>query len=185
MKLVILDRDGVINHDSDQFVKTLEEWIPISGSIQAIADLSKAGFTVAVASNQSGIARGLITPDNIKAMHDRLNSLVSAAGGELAALVFCPHGPDDQCACRKPKPGLIDQLFQQLGKPEQCWIIGDSLRDLAAGMARGCKPILVRTGKGNKTLQGGLSSLPKGTRIFDDLAQASQWLISEAALQAL
>lgn len=182
MKLVILDRDGVINHDSDHFVKTLEEWIPIPGSIQAIAHLSRAGFTVAVASNQSGIARGLIHPANLKAMHDQLSRLVSEAGGEIAALVFCPHGPDDQCACRKPKPGLIDQLFRQLGEPEQCWIIGDSLRDLEAGIARGCKPILVKTGKGNKTLQGGI---PTETEVFEDLAEAARWLAASAGQQAL
>jgi D-glycero-D-manno-heptose 1,7-bisphosphate phosphatase len=152
-KLIILDRDGVINQDSDDYVKSLEEWIPLEGSCEAIADLSKAGYTIAVATNQSGLARGYFSVDDLEAMHGRMNALVEEAGGEITTIKYCPHGPDDGCDCRKPLPGLVDQIEEELGiSAEGAWFIGDSLRDLQAGLAKGCKPALVMTGKGEKTL---------------------------------
>ena len=178
-KLVILDRDGVINQDSDSFVKNLDEWIPISGSIAAIAKLSRNGFTIAVASNQSGIARGLISETTLQQIHDRLEQLVRDAGGEITRIIYCPHGPNDHCDCRKPKPGMFKQLINELGIPQQCWIIGDSLRDLQAGIAIGCKPLLVTTGNGNKTKSD--PDLPEDTLMFADLAAAADWLISQQA----
>lgn len=177
MRLVILDRDGVINQDSDQFIKSLEEWIPIPGSIDAIARLSRNSFIIAVATNQSGIARGLLDLETLKVMHQRLQQLVADAGGQISRIVFCPHGPEDNCGCRKPKTGLFQELFNFLGMPDKCWAIGDSLRDLEAGIAAGCQPILVRTGKGNKT--AGDPRVPSETVVKADLAAAADWLIRE------
>mgnify|MGYP005996265311 FL=1 len=152
-KLIILDRDGVINQDSDDYVKSLDEWIPLAGSCEAIAALSQAGYTVAVATNQSGLARGYFSINDLEAMHGRMNALVEEAGGEITTIKYCPHGPDDGCDCRKPLPGLVDQIEEELGiSAKGAWFIGDSLRDLQAGLAKGCKPALVMTGKGEKTL---------------------------------
>ena len=152
MKVVVLDRDGVINEDSDEFVKTLDEWIPIDGSIEAIARLYEHGFTIAVATNQSGIGRGLISEDALDEMHAKLLELVREAGGDIATIAYCPHKPDDYCDCRKPQSGLFDQIANTIGCDlEGAWTIGDSLRDLQAGAARGCIPVLVRTGKGEST----------------------------------
>lgn len=152
MPLVILDRDGVINEDSDDYIKSVDEWQPITGSIEAIARLSQAGYQVAIATNQSGIARRLFTVETLDAMHQKMRSLVTDAGGEIAHIAYCPHGPDDQCDCRKPLPGLIHQIEVALSiSVHRCWLVGDSLRDLQAGVAAGCNPALVLTGKGEKT----------------------------------
>lgn len=179
--LVILDRDGVINHDSAAFIKSEDEWQPIPGSLDAIAALTGAGFTLAVASNQSGIARGLFGQDTLDAMHAKMLSLVHEAGGHISRIVICPHGPDDDCECRKPKPGMLEQLARHFdtsldGVP----VIGDSLRDLEAAAAVGARPILVRSGKGRKTeaeLPPRLADVP----VYDDLAAAARALIDEAA----
>ncbi len=144
----------MINEDSDNFVKNADEWIPIEGSIAAIARLSKAGFTVVVTTNQSGLGRGLFQEANLEAMHKKMHTMVKAAGGEIAAVVYCPHHPDDGCDCRKPKAGLITQIEKQLNTTAKgAFTIGDSLRDLEAGLEKECIPILVKTGKGQKTLQ--------------------------------
>ncbi len=149
--LVILDRDGVINRDSSEFVKTADEWQPLPGSIDAIAKLSQAGFTVAVASNQSGLARGLFSRGALDAMHRKLRRLVAAAGGRIDRIVVCPHGPDDGCDCRKPAPGLYLRLARHYGVSlDRVPAIGDSLRDLQAAAAAGATPILVRTGNGRR-----------------------------------
>ena len=148
-KLIILDRDGVINEDSDHYIRSVDEWIPISGSIEAIASLSKAGYQVAIATNQSGLARGYFSEATLCAMHKKMTDLVQAKGGEIAAIFFCPHGPDDHCDCRKPKPGMMNQILKQFdGGAADTWVIGDSLRDLEAGKAAGCLTALVETGKG-------------------------------------
>ena len=174
--LVILDRDGVINQDSSEFVKSVDEWLPLAGSIDAIARLSAAGFTVAVASNQSGLARGLFDSAALLAMHQKLHDLVSAAGGRVDRIVMCPHGPDDACACRKPRPGLLLELGRHYGVPlADVPVIGDSLRDLQAAAAAGARPILVRTGNGAKTAE----QLPPeldGVEVFDDLAAVAAQL---------
>lgn len=184
MKLVILDRDGVINQDSDDYVKSADEWIPIEGSIDAIVQLYNAGFTVVVATNQSGLARGLFDLDDLEAMHDKLNQLVIAAGGELGAIFYCPHGPDDDCNCRKPKTGLIDAIEAEFDtSASSVPLVGDSLRDLQAGIDKGCDPILVLTGKGEKTqakLQAKLedSAGLETTPCFDNLQQAAKHIIA-------
>lgn len=178
-KLVILDRDGVINRDSDDYIKSVDEFELLAGSAEAIALLHQHGFAVVVATNQSGLARGLFQLDDLEAMHAKLTQAVADAGGELSGIFYCPHGPDDQCNCRKPLPGLIDAIEAELGCSAQGWpLIGDSLRDLEAGLCRGCEPILVRTGKGERTLAK-LSHTPTlNPLVFDDLAQAAQHIIS-------
>jgi len=177
MKLVILDRDGVINEDSDDFIKTLDEFIPLPGSLEAISRLKQAGYTVAVASNQSGISRGYLGIDTLNSMHDKLNDLLAKVGGSIDGYFFCPHGPDEDCACRKPKPGLYNQISQQFDTPLQgVPVIGDSLRDLEAARAVNAKPILLRTGKGLRTLASmkGLDNVP----VYDNLSEAVDALLN-------
>jgi D-glycero-D-manno-heptose 1,7-bisphosphate phosphatase len=178
--LIVLDRDGVINQDSADFVKTPGEWLPLPGSIEAISALSRAGFAIAVASNQSGLARGLFDERALGAIHDKFRGLVSDAGGQVDLIVYCPHGPGGDCDCRKPKPGLYRQIAEHFGtRIEGVPAIGDSLRDLEAAAAAGAAPILVRTGNGEKTeaaLSGELSYVP----VFDDLAGAALHLLSDS-----
>jgi len=171
MKLIILDRDGVINHDSDQYIKSPEEWKPIPGSLEAIARLTQWGWRVVVCTNQSGVGRGLFVMDTLNAIHDKMVRAVSQAGGRIDAIFFCPHTNADKCACRKPKPGMFREIAERYnvdlaGVPA----IGDSLRDLQAAQAVGAQPILVLTGKGQKTHAD--PSLPSGTPVFPDLAAA-------------
>ncbi|MGB0733420.1 MAG: D-glycero-beta-D-manno-heptose 1,7-bisphosphate 7-phosphatase [Pontibacterium sp.] len=179
MKLVILDRDGVINYDSDDYVKSVDEWLPIEGSAEAIAQLNAAGYTVAVATNQSGIGRGYFSKTDLEAMHTKMNRLIVAAGGKIAHLAYCPHVPDDSCDCRKPLPGMLVEIKHALNvQPnDECWMIGDSLRDLQAGEAAGCKNILVRTGKGERTLARSTPSLPANTVIKNNLAHAVRFIV--------
>ncbi|MFA5664195.1 D-glycero-beta-D-manno-heptose 1,7-bisphosphate 7-phosphatase [Castellaniella sp.] len=184
MKLIILDRDGVINHDSDQFIKSPDEWLPVAGSLQAIGRLSQAGWRVVVASNQSGIARRLFTMNTLGMIHARMHDACADAGGRIDAIFFCPHGPDDGCACRKPRPGMLHDIASRFDVPlGSVPLVGDSLRDLQAGAACGCAPWLVLTGKGRATLQaaGGVAGLPPGTRIGDDLSSVVDQLLGEGA----
>jgi D-glycero-D-manno-heptose 1,7-bisphosphate phosphatase len=169
MKLVILDRDGTINQDSDQYIKSPLEWKPIPGSLEAIARLTQGGWRCVVATNQSGIARGLFDMATLNAIHTEMHRVVNLAGGRIDAIFFCPHAADADCECRKPKPGLLREIAKRLdvqlaGVP----MIGDSLRDLEAAVAAGAKPYLVLTGKGKKTREAG--GLPPGTEIAPDLA---------------
>ena len=153
-KLIILDRDGVINEDSDNYVRSVDEWLPIEGSIEAIAKLSKAGYAIAVATNQSGLARGYFQPETLDAMHQKMTDLVQSERGKIDAIFFCPHGPDDACECRKPRPGMVYQALTQFQQAaSDTWVVGDSLRDIQAGQQAGCKTALVATGKGERTLK--------------------------------
>lgn len=168
-KLIILDRDGVINVDSDLFIKSPDEWKPIPGSLEAIARLNQWGWRVVLASNQSGVGRGLFGMDMLNAINEKMVKSLAQVGGRLDAIFFCPHAADSPCDCRKPKPGLLRQIGERFnvdlaGVP----CVGDSLRDLQAGVAMGCTPYLVLTGKGMKTRDD--PNLPPGTLIFDDLA---------------
>jgi len=175
-KLIILDRDGVINYDSDAFIKNPDEWIPIPGSPEAIARLSQAGFTVTIASNQSGIARGLLDEATLERIHAKLLKVIEEAGGRISLLVYCPHGPNDGCDCRKPLPGLYRRIGEALGEDlTGVPVIGDSLRDLQAAEAVGGSPMLVLTGKGEKSRRqlGTSSTIP----IFPDLAAAVDALL--------
>jgi D-glycero-D-manno-heptose 1,7-bisphosphate phosphatase len=176
MKLVILDRDGVINYDSAQFIKNPAEWKPIPGSLEAIAALNQAGYRVAIASNQSGIGRGLFDMTTLNAIHDKMQRALAQAGGRIDALFYCPHAAESNCSCRKPKPGMHEEIARRFGVDlKGVPNVGDSLRDLEAGFLLGCEPILVRTGKGEATLKAG--GLPAGTQVFANLAEAAQYII--------
>jgi D-glycero-D-manno-heptose 1,7-bisphosphate phosphatase len=171
MKLVILDRDGVINIDSDRFIKSPDEWKPIPGSLEAIARLNGAGFHVAVATNQSGIERGLLDMSTLNAIHAKMLKAVQETGGRIDVIYYCPHSGDADCRCRKPAPGMLVDIGQRLNvELRDAICIGDSQRDLAAAAAVGSRPILVLTGKGKKTQAAG--DMPEGTRVFEDLSAA-------------
>jgi D-glycero-D-manno-heptose 1,7-bisphosphate phosphatase len=170
-KLIILDRDGVINEDSDAFVKSVDECHLIAGSVDAIARLSNAGFTVIVATNQSGLARGLFDEFALARIHQYIVEQVEQAGGKIAAFFYCPHGPDDHCQCRKPLPGLLTQAERELSlSVAGSHFVGDSLRDLQAGLAADCQPVLVTTGKGGRTLSAGLPEPLKHTPVYVNLS---------------
>jgi len=178
-RLVVRDRDGVINQDSADFVKSADEWVPLDGSIEAIARLSRAGFCVAVASNQSGLARGLFDTHALADMHSKLHALVADAGGRVDHIAICPHGPDDNCDCRKPLPGLLQQISTTLNVSlANAPVIGDSLRDLEAAQSVGARPILVRTGNGRKT-EGNLPAALSTIDVYDDLGAAVTALLAE------
>lgn len=176
MKLVILDRDGVINHDSPSYIKSPEEWKPIPGSLEAIALLNQAGFRVMVATNQSGVGRGLFDMATLNAIHDKMHRALGLAGGRVDGIFYCPHAQDAGCRCRKPQPGLLEEISRRLGIGlDGVPVIGDSLRDLQAGTAVGAQPILVLTGKGKNTRKAG--GLPPQTLIHADLAEAVRALL--------
>lgn len=184
IKLIILDRDGVINHDSPDFIKSPAEWQPIPGSLEAIARLNQAGYRVVVASNQSGIARELFDMAILNAIHQKMHNLAQQVGATIDAIFFCPHAAADSCDCRKPKPGMFAEIAKRYnvslkGVPT----VGDSLRDLQAGYISGCTPHLVLTGKGEKTQETG--GLPPGTLVFPDLAATVQHLLKTSAPPAL
>ncbi len=169
MKLIILDRDGVINYDSKQYVKSPAEWRPLPGSLEAIARLNQHGYRVAVATNQAGIARGLFDMKMLNAIHQKLHLAAQAVGAHIDAIFFCPHAADEYCDCRKPRPGMLKAIGQRFDvNLKDVAVVGDSLRDLQAGFDVGCQPFLVKTGNGENTLEKG--GLPPGTQIFDDLA---------------
>lgn len=180
IKLIILDRDGVVNYDSDQFIKSPDEWKPIPGSLDAIARLNQAGFKVVLATNQSGVGRGLFDMAMLNTIHDKMNKVLAQAGARIDALFFCPHAADSDCGCRKPKPGM----FQEIGVRFNVSLagvpcIGDSLRDLQAAAEVGGQPILVLTGKGRLTQEKG--SIPENTLVFADLSEAVKYLIQKSA----
>lgn len=175
MKLVVLDRDGTINHDSDRHIKSPSEWKPIKGSLVAIARLTQAGWHVVVATNQSGLAQGLFDVATLNAIHDVMHRAVAQEGGRIDAIFFCPHAADAGCECRKPRPGMLHQIADRMNVDLSAVpVIGDSLRDLQAAAAAGARPFLVLTGKGRKTHDAG--GLPEGTRVFADLAAAAGYL---------
>ena len=177
MKLLMLDRDGVINHDSEHFIKSPAEWKPIKGSIEAIARLSQAGWRIVVATNQSGIARGLFDTSTLNAIHDAMHKAVTQAGGRIEAIFFCPHAADSKCECRKPQPGMLFEIERRLNVPlPGVPFVGDSLKDLQAASAAGARPVLVLTGKGRKTRDAG--GMPEETAVFEDLA-AFAWHLLE------
>jgi D-glycero-D-manno-heptose 1,7-bisphosphate phosphatase len=175
-KLIILDRDGVVNYDSDQFIKSPEEWKPIPGSLEAIARLNQAGFKVVLATNQSGVGRGLFDMAMLNAIHDKMHKALAQIGARIDACFFCPHAADSECGCRKPKPGMFQEIAARfnmslVGVP----CIGDSLRDLQVAAEVGAQPILVLTGKGKLTQEKG--GLPENTLIFSDLSEAVKYVI--------
>ncbi len=179
MLLIILDRDGVINNESDEHIKSPDEWVPIPGSLEAIARLSRADYRVVVVTNQSGIAKGLFDIDMLNRIHARMLERVRQKGGEIDAIFFCPHGPDDLCACRKPRPGMLVDLAGRL-KINLAAVpaVGDSLRDLQAARAAGAMPILVRSGKGEVTESQLIGTECASTPVFDDLSAFVGALVS-------
>ena len=177
MKLVILDRDGVINYDSEHYIKSPAEWKPLPGSLEAIAKLTQAGYRVVVATNQSGIGRGLFDMDTLNAIHNKMHQAVQSFGGRIDAVFYCPHPADSSCDCRKPRPGMFERIGGCFNTDlTSVPAIGDSLRDLVAAAAVGAKPILVLTGKGEKTQK---EKLPEGTLIFADLAAAIEHVLKK------
>jgi len=180
MKLIILDRDGVINFDSSQFIKSPDEWKPIPGSLEAIARLTREGWRVVVATNQSGLARGLFEMATLNAIHAKMHKAVAQAGGRIDAVFYCPHAAEMDCGCRKPKSGLFNEIAARYGQDlHDVPAVGDSLRDLLAAASVGARPLLVKTGKGEKTLIAG--GLPKDTPVFADLSEAVDYLLKAAA----
>lgn len=178
-RLVILDRDGVINHDSDEFIKSADEWRAIDGSIDAISRLNAADLTVAVASNQSGIGRGLLSEDDLAGIHDKMRNEVERRGGRIDRIVYCPHLPNAGCDCRKPGPGMLLELANYYGVSlDEVPFIGDSLRDLQAAESAGAMPILVLTGYGERARQE-MVATGMTAPVFDDLAAAVDDLLSK------
>lgn len=175
-RLVILDRDGVINEERLDYVRSVDQWHPLPGSLEAIAGLCRAGLAVAVATNQSGVGRGYLTAGELEAVHARMKAAVCDAGGELAGVFHCPHTPADRCRCRKPLPGLLQQIEAAVGLPVAGeYMVGDSMRDLEAASAAGARPALVRTGFGAATEE---QLAPGGhVPVFDDLAEFAGWLL--------
>lgn len=168
MKLVILDRDGVINEDSDEYIKSVAEWQPIPGSLEAIARLCQAGYRVFVASNQSGIGRSYFDYDALFAMNDRLQKLVAEYGGRIDGIEFAPDHPDEASDMRKPAPGMLKDLARRLQVSlEDVAFVGDSGSDIQAARSSGARPILVRTGKGLRTEK---EHDLEGVTVYDDLA---------------
>ena len=183
MKLVILDRDGTINADSDEYIKSPQEWQPLPGALEAIARLNHAGYHVVIASNQSGLGRGLFDVASLNAMHAKMHKLLSAHGGRIDAVFYCPHTDDDKCGCRKPLPGLFEQIGERFGiELKGVPVVGDSVRDLQAGAAAGCEPHLVLTGKG-AVLRGQPlpAHFPPGTQVHEDLGAFADAIVARTA----
>lgn len=175
MRLLILDRDGVINKDSDQYIKSPEEWRPLPGSLEAIALLTQAGYRIVVATNQSGIGRGLFDMATLNAIHNKMHKAVNQAGGRIEAVFFCPDTDASKSPCRKPNPGMFHAIAERFNTPlTNVPAVGDALRDLQAAATVGARPLLVLTGKGKKTQVDG--DLPDGTQTFADLAAVAQVL---------
>lgn len=180
MKLVILDRDGTVNEDSADYVKSPDEWTPLPGALEAIARLNHAGWHVVLASNQSGLGRGLFDVSTLNAMHAKMHTLLAGVGGRVDAVFYCPHAPDEGCHCRKPEPGLFEQIGERYGIDLQgVPMVGDSARDAVAAVAAGCEPHLVLTGKGVAYRGRDLpDSFPKETRVHADLAAFVEFLLA-------
>ena len=177
MKLVILDRDGVINHDSVHYIKSPAEWKPLPGSLEAIARLNQAGYRVVVATNQSGVGRGLFDMDTLNAIHEKMHRAVQGAGGRIDAIFYCPHAPDANCGCRKPKPGLFERIAACYNIDlANVYAIGDTLRDVKAAVAAGARPLLVRTGKPESQPADG--EWPAEVPLYDDLSAAVDFIVS-------
>jgi D-glycero-D-manno-heptose 1,7-bisphosphate phosphatase len=180
VKLVILDREGVVNRSVEGYVLTPEQWEPLPGSLDAIARLQHAGFSVAVATNQAALSRGLFDMSTLNAIHRRMARLAEAAGGRIDAIAVCPHSPEQDCRCRKPRPGMLLELIDRFGvSPGQTSMIGDRMADIQAGVVAGCRTFLVRSGSGRETEDSG--QVPSQVAVCDDLADATRQLLSDPA----
>ncbi len=180
MKYIILDRDGVINEDSDDFIKSPDEWQPVPGSLEAISRLNHSGYRIAIATNQSGLARKLFTISDLNQIHQKMHNALNRVGGHVDAIFFCPHGPDDHCTCRKPKPGMLQQISDLFSVDlSMVYVVGDSYRDLQAAQAANAIPILVKTGKGIRTLVAH-PELINDIPVFENLANFVDFLLKES-----
>lgn len=181
VRLIILDRDGTINEDRDDYVKSPDEWVPLPGALEAIARLNHAGWHTVVATNQSGLGRGTFDMATLNAMHAKMNHLLAKQGGRIDAVFFCPHAPDESCHCRKPLPGLFEQIGERFGVSlRDVPVVGDTLRDLQAGASVGCEPHLVRTGKGARMSDEEIDALcaqVPGTFVHADLAAFAEHIV--------
>lgn len=174
-RLVILDRDGVVNYDSDVYIRSAEQWIPIPGALEAIAFLSRAGFDIVIATNQAGVAKGCFSRGELDRIHEKMLAAVASAGGRLHRVITCTHHPDEKCSCRKPQPGmLLDACNEFHVDPADVCFVGDSLRDMQAAVAAGCQPVLVLSGNGEATRTS--AQLPAHTRIYADLTSFARQL---------
>ncbi|MDF7675834.1 D-glycero-beta-D-manno-heptose 1,7-bisphosphate 7-phosphatase [Neisseriaceae bacterium ESL0693] len=177
-KLIVLDRDGVINAVRDQPITDPEQWQPLAGSMDAIAFLTQSGYEVVIAENMSGIGQGLVSMQQLNEVHRKLHIEIQKAGGHLTGIWFCPHTAEDDCLCRKPKPGMLNDILERLRiKPENTWLVGDGLRDMQAIEAIGGHPALVLTGKGKETLV--MEMLPEDAQVFDNLLDFAKYRIAE------
>ncbi len=180
MAYLILDRDGVINQDSDDYIKSPDEWLPIPGSLKAISNANRAGFRVIVVTNQSGLARGMFDINTMNAMHKKLHKKLARVGGRIEAIFFCPHKPDAGCNCRKPKSGMLDEIRKRLNiSLEKVWYVGDSYTDVQAARAAGAIPILVSTGKGERTLAEDVKNDLSDVPVYSDLAACVDALLQQ------
>ncbi|MBC7996132.1 MAG: D-glycero-beta-D-manno-heptose 1,7-bisphosphate 7-phosphatase [Rhizobacter sp.] len=183
MNLIILDRDGTINEDRDDFIKSADEWVPLPGALEAIARLNHAGWHTVIATNQSGLGRGLFDMAALTAMHSKMNAALARVGGRIGAVFFCPHAPEDQCTCRKPLPGLLEQIGERFGVDlKTVPVVGDSVRDLEAAVAAGCPPHLVRTGRGASLSEAQIAQLMQqipALQVHADLAAFAESLIQQ------
>ncbi|BBM01279.1 D-glycero-beta-D-manno-heptose 1,7-bisphosphate 7-phosphatase [Microbulbifer sp. GL-2] len=182
MPIIILERDGVINDNSDPCVRSATEWHPLPGSIEALAALSHAGYQLVIATNQSGLALGQFDLDDLEAIHSKMRTLVEDAGGEVAAIFYCPHGPKDNCRCRKPQAGLLDAIEAEFDTSlHDCYLVGNKLADLQLALEKGCQPVLVQSGEGVLTLQQLVENPDPRlaeTKVFKDLKQFSQFVLA-------
>lgn len=188
MKLIILDRDGTINHDSDAYIKSASEWWPIDGALEAIAQLNRAGYRVAVATNQAAIGRGLFSVETLDSIHAKMHAMAKVAGATIDSVFYCPHKPEDKCNCRKPQPGLLYQISEHYGvNLNAVPMVGDTLRDMQAADSAGCQPHLVLTGKSESLVElleagGNLpNEFPHNTQIHHDLASFARFILSKPA----
>jgi len=179
MPTIILDRDGVINHDSDDYIKNPDEWIAIEGSLQAIKRLNHAGYTICVATNQSGLGRGLFNLDTLAKIHQKMQDSVAEVGGQIHTIAYCPHHPDAQCACRKPNTGLLAAINEEFPlDPDTTWMVGDTAKDILCAHRMGIRGALVLTGKGERELKKGAVSR-ETTPVFKDLIEFVNWLLAD------
>jgi D-glycero-D-manno-heptose 1,7-bisphosphate phosphatase len=183
MKLVVLDRDGTLNQEPEEFIRSPEEWVPLPGALEAVARLNQGGWRVVLATNQSGLGRGLFDMATLNAVHARMHKLLAGAGGRVDGVFFCPHAPEDGCECRKPGPALFHQIARRMGVPPHHTVaIGDSVRDAQAAVAAGCEPHLVLTGQSSGLSPEALPpGFPPGTRVHTDLAAAVDVLLARSA----
>jgi len=186
MKLIVIDRDGTLNQDPEDFIRTPDDWVPLPGALEAVARLNHAGWRVVVASNQSGLGRGLFDVATLNAVHARMHKMLGAVGGRVEAVFFCPHAPEDDCDCRKPAPGLFHQIATRMGTPlAQILAVGDSVRDAQAAAAAGCQPHLVLTGQSALHRDGSLpSGLPDGVAVHQDLSAFADAVLALDAQKA-